>query len=124
MNRYHFLHFVTSDRMILELDDEPYLTDFTGELHVDPPVSYRDSITINADLTSECHWFVDCGFVRWDGEKDFDDYMMWLDKLIQILTTRGHQVFGVVKFKGEMPGDRGRIVVYGNKTQLLEKYPW
>lgn len=56
--------------------------------------------------------------LAWDGGEKFYDYLKWLQYLINhFLTPWGRTITGIVSWKGEERGDKGKIIV---KDSVLE----
>jgi hypothetical protein len=64
-----------------------------------------------------CQWGPsECGqYIGWDGGEKFYEYVEWLQYIIDHFLARwGLKLNGVVRWRGECPGDRGSIVVVDN----------
>ncbi len=65
-----------------------------------------------------CQWIptADGHGVEWDGREKFYRYVEWLQYLIiHFLDCWGYQLSGTVNWQGEVPSDRGQIVVVDNQ---------
>jgi hypothetical protein len=68
-----------------------------------------------------CQWTVDPtgNYLGWDGGEKFYDYQAWLRYLIDHFFNPWEVgLTGVVRWRGESPGDKGSIVVANNKVDV------
>jgi hypothetical protein len=59
--------------------------------------------------------------IEWDGGEKFYSYVEWLEYIVKhFLEPWGRRITGVVKWRGEEPGDKGKIVAKDNKLEVVE----
>ncbi len=69
-----------------------------------------------------CKWVVNNNgtFLLWSGTEKFYDYVEWLEYLIENFFKRwGRVLSGTVTYRGDDPGDAGKIVIEGNKVNKI-----
>ena len=73
-----------------------------------------------------CQWMpCDDGWgIEWDRDKDFHDYLEWLEFLIKhFLAPDGYVLNGSVQYQGEDSSDQGWLIVSDNKIIVREVSP-
>jgi hypothetical protein len=106
-----------------------YSTDFIGSFHLEPELTARQLKTLEKFCSEVhddddspggyCQWIPtdDGQGIEWDGGEKFNDYIAWLEYLIDtFFTPWGITVNGTVMYQGEEIGDSGKIYVKDSKV--------
>jgi len=71
-----------------------------------------------------CQWIPyegDTSEIVWDGGEKFYNYVEWIEYIIEnMLKPWGYTLNGEVSWEGDERGDLGKIIVDGNKVEVLE----
>ena len=94
--------------------------DIGGQMMDRSVIDYNTAPSTQPSL--QCCWMYDetNNSIKWDGTEKFYNYMEWIKYLIdRVIEPKGYVLNGEVDWRGEHPGDFGKLVVYDN-TVLVE----
>ncbi len=104
-----------------------YSTEFLGSFYFSRSLTEEELVLLRGPQTgptNQCHWEATSTELRWDGNPNFNEYIDWLEYLIeQFFSPRGIALNGAVQWEGDDVSDIGVISIRHNRIDIHYESP-